>query len=545
MDLVYSYAYQVLIWLGESSSAFEVLDGVSRLVHLWAKEHDLDSIMPKFQYLKDENDGQNTPQYTDTDLHMTSLLSLYDCRWFHRLWVLQEVALARSATVFYGRHNISWEYVGIAASILRTNYALINRPLLSKEKKEVPTGLLNAYFMYRISTSQRLLKPLCFSFHQLLRLTRQFKCKENRDKIFGLLAIPTTDSIARKIVPDYKKTDAEIYRSVAWTLIEGSPSLDVLSSVQHDTERHEPEMPDSSHPAIETDLGRTQLNGPRSYSPDLPSWVPQWHFVRTQALGLLEPDENFAASRGIGACISSSTNLHTLKIAGNTVDSVATIREYGPDDFEMHRLHPYGAASGELVPEIDEYLDFSDQYQVVTGKNVRKLPIRPTTKEDLQDIAIILTSGKTWLGLPVQDPKSHLAGFAKCLVEGLIRWTLNDNVFGGVSEPHENKPRISVDDLVALSSTEDDMIRFRNAAVAACRERTCFNTASGLRGLGPAAMRPGDSVCVLYGASMPFVVRPEGAAYRLVGECYVHGLMRGQGVPAASADRENSWIELV
>ena len=37
----------------------------------------------------------------------------------------------------------------------------------------------------------------------------------------------------------------------------------------------------------------------------------------------------------------------------------------------------------------------------------------------------------------------------------------------------------------------------------------------------------------------------EGAAYRLIGECYVHGLMRGQGVPEASADRDNSWIELV
>jgi hypothetical protein len=545
MDLVYSYAYQVLIWLGESSWAFEVLDGVSRLVHLWAKEHDLDSIMPKFQYLKDGNDDQDTPQYTDGDLHMTSLLSLYDCRWFHRLWVLQEVALARSATVFYGRHNISWEYVGIAASILRTNYALINRPLPSKKKKEVPTGLLNAYFMYRISTSQRLLKPLCFSFHQLLRLTRQFKCKQNRDKIFGLLAIPTTDNIARKIVPDYKKSDAEIYRVVAWTLIEGSSSLDILSSVQHDTERHGSEMTDSFHSMTEADLSRTQLNGPRSYNPELSSWVPQWHFVHTQALGLLEPDSSFAASRGIGARISSSTNLHTLKVAGNTVDRVATIKKCGPDDFEMHRLHPYGAASGEIVPQIDEDLDFIDQYQLVTEENVRKLPIRPTTKEDLQDIAITLTSGKTWQGLPVHDPESHLAGFAKCLVEGLIRWTLNDDVFGGVSEPHKDKPLVSVDDLVALSSTEDDMIRFRNAAIAACREHTCFNTASGLRGLGPAVMWPGDSVCVLYGASMPFIIRPEGAAYRLIGECYVYGLMRGQGVPEASADRENSWIELV
>lgn len=44
---------------------------------------------------------------------------------------------------------------------------------------------------------------------------------------------------------------------------------------------------------------------------------------------------------------------------------------------------------------------------------------------------------------------------------------------------------------------------------------------------------------------MPFIIRPEEASCRLVGECYVYGLMRGQGVPEASADRENSWIELI
>lgn len=535
MNLVYAYAHQVLIWLGESCWTSSLVQ-ISRLVHLWAKEHEFESILPMPQYLKDECNDQ-IPQDNYEHLSMTTLLDLYESRWFQRLWVLQEVALARSATVLWGQHKISWEYVGIAASILRTNYALINSPLRRGDRTRIPTGLLNAYLMYRISTSQRLLKPLCFSFHQLLRLTRQFKCKENRDKIFGLLAIPTTDSIAQRIVPDYKKSDAEIYHSVAGTLLESSPSLDVLSSVQHNTERHEAEMPDLSYPTLEANLSRTLLNDSKSYNPKLSSWVPQWHFVHTQALGLLEPDASFDASRGIGACISPTTDLHTLKVAGNTVDRVTTIKKCRRDDFEVHKIHPLGASSGQTVPRISN--------RRAQKTDVRKLPIRPTTKEDLQDIAITLTSGKTWQGLPVHDPEGQLAGFARCLVEGIFRWTLNDDVFGGVFEPHKNKPLISVDEIIKLASNEDDMIQFRNAAVAACRERTCFNTASGLRGLGPAAMRPGDSVCVLYGASMPFVIRPEGAAYRLIGECYVHGLMRGQGVPEASADRENSWIELV
>jgi hypothetical protein len=540
MDLIYSYAHQVLIWLGESSQAYEILTGVSRLVRHWAKEHGLDSKLPMTQYAQDDCDEQDAPQYLYGDFGMFYLLPLYECRWFHRLWVLQEVALARSATVLYGQHKISWEYIGIAASILRTNYALINKPLRTVGRGETPTGLLNAYLMYRISTSQGLLKPLCFSFHQLLRLTRQFQCKENRDKIFGLLAIPTTDNIAQKIIPDYKKSDADIYRSVAWTLIEGSLSLDILSSVQHDTEQDETELA-----RLQKELypNYIQLHGPKSNSPKLSSWVPQWHLVHAQALGPLEPDSSFAASLGVDACISSSTNARTLKVGGNTIDKVASTKECRPDDFGMATLHPPGAVPGQIArPKIKSTRHLA-VHNFIMGSS--KLPIRRTTKEDLQEISIILTSGKTWHGLPVKNPDNHLAGFAKCIVEGFFRWTLNDDIFGGVSKPHKKKPRISMDDLTALASTEDDMIRFRNAAVAACRERTCFNTASGLRGLGPAAMRPGDSVCVLYGASMPFIIRPEGAAYRLIGECYVHGLMRGQGVPAASTDRENSWIELV
>jgi hypothetical protein len=171
--------------------------------------------------------------------------------------------------VFYGQRKISWEYSGIAASILRTNHSLINKPLRTGDRKEIPTGLLNAYLMYRISTSQRLLKPLSFCFYQLLRLTRQFECKENRDKVFGLLAISTTDSIAQRIVSDYKKNDAEIYRSIAWTLIEGSPSLDVLSSVQHNTEQYEAALRELQPRELCPTL--LQLHGHKSHSPELSS----------------------------------------------------------------------------------------------------------------------------------------------------------------------------------------------------------------------------------------------------------------------------------
>jgi hypothetical protein len=60
-------------------------------------------------------------------------------------------------------------------------------------------------------------------------------------------------------------------------------------------------------------------------------------------------------------------------------------------------------------------------------------------------------------------------------------------------------------------------------------------TESGDLGLVPAETRMGDRLVVLFGASVPFVVRKVAAAgpgYRhvIVGSCYVHGAMDGQMV---------------
>ena len=36
-------------------------------------------------------------------------VSLFQSRWFHRVWVVQEIAVAKNAVVIYGRKHISWE----------------------------------------------------------------------------------------------------------------------------------------------------------------------------------------------------------------------------------------------------------------------------------------------------------------------------------------------------------------------------------------------------------------------------------------------------
>jgi hypothetical protein len=116
------------------------------------------------------------------------IFGLFDCVFFTRLWVIQEVALARSVLLYLENCAIQWEWVGLASAI-RYNYRI--EGLAKPGRLEtVPTGVPNAYFIYRISASQLLQAPLSFSLHQLLVLTRQFGCKDPRDRFLDSWSLP-------------------------------------------------------------------------------------------------------------------------------------------------------------------------------------------------------------------------------------------------------------------------------------------------------------------------------------------------------------------
>lgn len=63
---------------------------------------------------------------------------------------------------------------------------------------------------------------------------------------------------------------------------------------------------------------------------------------------------------------------------------------------------------------------------------------------------------------------------------------------------------------------------------AVCGRRP-MSTEMVLIGLGPASVRAGDMICLLFGGQTPYVVRPnDDGTWKFVGECYVHGIMNGE-----------------
>jgi Heterokaryon incompatibility protein (HET) len=42
--------------------------------------------------------------------------------------------------------------------------------------------------------------------------------------------------------------------------------------------------------------------------------------------------------------------------------------------------------------------------------------------------------------------------------------------------------------------------------------------------------QPGDRICILFGSQVPFVLRPAGAFWEVIGEAYIHGIMDGEAL---------------
>lgn len=58
--------------------------------------------------------------------------------------------------------------------------------------------------------------------------------------------------------------------------------------------------------------------------------------------------------------------------------------------------------------------------------------------------------------------------------------------------------------------------------------RRIIRTRNGYIGLAPSYTRPGDWIGVFKGGKVPLVIRPDGPHWLLIGECYIHGIMKGE-----------------
>jgi hypothetical protein len=490
MDRIYSEASRTLIWLGRShgDETAHGLNLLCQLVNTWNENQQAHFSLfdPKTNethiYRPAQEIDVRTLQQKFRDLN-----GVFGFDWFERRWVIQEVVLSQSAEILIGHFRISWQWIGLASALLRTNYT---KQLDSLHHSYFRHRAMNAYLMYRMSPKCGL--PLVeLSLLQMLRLTSTFRNSENLDTIYALRGLASNlkhkDTLLQLGV-DYNRSDTELRLLLANALMgEERLPLDFLT---------EAGLWGGNQTQMGSFLNRT------------PSWLPYLNARRSRCLlGPWELGGAFRASKGFEFIREPRDDPMRLCIGG-TLTSTVLWRGEG-----LEFSHPSAAGYGIVLALLNSRA-------LSRGLGASSQPDHDI-EQNLELLARVLTAGRDLQDRREQNPKAYLGSLAAGLA-----WYRPGS--GG------RLPNLFIPEKLRENASTAP---FAEIAEKVGSNRTLFVTMHGHLGMGPIEMQSGDQICILGGASMPFVLRKavsdDGEPFhRLIGECYVDGIMDGEAVIA-------------
>ena len=261
MAQIYSRAGRVCIWLGAGNASCETaMDFVYEVIDL-----------SSFDTLVDDEDSA---------IKWNSLVELMQCRWFSRRWVVQELALASDATLHYQDKEINWRDFADAVALFVAKFDKIKELFrYSRQFNHNPEYLgditaLGANVLVTV-TSNLFRRPVKTEGKELERLSSlealvstllSFEASDPRDTIYALLSIAKGNACS-PILPDYNKTDIEVYRDFTRFCIDASGSLDIIC-------RHWAPITSKQSATLKpVRIKRKKKKNP-TLNARMPSWVP-------------------------------------------------------------------------------------------------------------------------------------------------------------------------------------------------------------------------------------------------------------------------------
>ena len=442
MGVIYGRAGQVLIWLQheEDDVVQATLNAICR--SRCTMEPSLNQHKRVFYRLH----GREVTEFGDVDPTettssvMAALSSMGRLAWFGRGWVVQEVLLSSTACVHWGNADFDFEWM---------------RPAFPPSRLQWDLSLTRLLIYLTYGT-----KKAVVTLFTLLTMTIESKFSEEKDRIYGLMGLPTLEWDLREgqpcVDPDYSITTMECFRRVSVKLLVEAKDLRVLSWAQHKTS-----LVDESWP----------------------SWVPCYTTPVTHVFADLYDGEiknqetaslvNISsATRGVFECIDiSGFKIGTVSLKNRQyVDTYGAVR--GPEG-RMHMRH--------LLRQLQN--SYSPEYLACTFAQTDTL-WRP---------------GSNSIATLMEDYHAF--------VDSAVPWQPNS------AEP----PRPDAERF------------FEECALVKYGHQVFQIERTGILGLGPEAMRAGDVVVALHGASVPFMLRTaKGGLWKLVGECQIYEFSKGK-----------------
>lgn len=308
----------------------------------------------------------------------------------------------------------------------------------------------------------------------LLDSARKLECSDHRDRVYGVLGLvewSIRGGIPKLLLPDYKAPLSLVLARATYCAIMEEKSLDAFLFVSH----------------------RSKLD---IHHGNLPSWVPRWQRVWDTNLDATAFSDLFEASIGMPfSCtfdepVSEFERHSRCRIQGFVLDQVKRV----------HRSGTRWTWSG-----------FRRNYILALRSFLAQT-------EDSHMIEAWVLSAGAWAGIGLTSDRAEVC---KRLISNILS--------GGDLPP--NPHELPTD----AGTNEKELAHCRWAFYDACHHRRICTTARHLPCLVPKITEVGDVLAILFGASTPYVLRPCGDVYEIIGQAYVYGMMHGEAV--------NEWQE--
>ncbi|KAI8666687.1 HET domain-containing protein [Fusarium keratoplasticum] len=402
-------------------------------------------------------------------------ISLVQRPWFHRLWIVQEVALAKHLELRCGTSLISTKDFFMVIQILS---CAVGEPLLA--------SIRHAYEpVYKLGQLRaQVSSKLCESFPHVLQRFCTWDCGMPQDRLNGLLGVAFHhDPAAAWFKPTYSMSAPDLFTQFAMEHIQTTRGLEIL---------HFAGCEDS---IISSKLVKSKLKLVSTTIPvdDVASWVPDWR-LRGRPLPLLTNSQN-------EICVNFSATASAPDFLLDSVSRTLNVRaiEVGRVKATSPPYHPsLGDSPGVVDNLILDWLEIAESY---IDSAVARRMFPQTLTMDLK------------VGLPRRiqehfDPIVALADFERH----------NKGDYGIIPGNEDEN----------WKETIDGVTEFRYTAEELCRHRLLFITEGGRLGLGGPQVEEGDTIYLIHGLKTPFVVNSSSQGHLLRGECYLHGLMDGK-----------------
>lgn len=481
--------------------------------------------------------------YQDLLFMVDSGLKLLERPYWGRMWVLQEVILARKLTVWCGRQSADWIiFVEAVFALLRLAKKLcwggnFNIGSSFEAMHKLQRRVAEIYpFVFLRSKALSVGKPVAQSFATFLSVTAASQATDPRDKVYGLLGLLPQGSTERlQFQPNYSQSPKRLFIGVTRYFLDTTRTLDVLTSRPSKTNN--------------TSIGIDK---------NLPSWVPNWTAspdVLCNAISMGVFSNFYTRSLFRGANREKEVPLRTpifqagpeantkyphsfsrfdevFDIYGVEVDEIASVHRMVPDSTTFHAFGELRSFGREEIA-----IDQKRWKELVNSIYLRTLHSRwnacqrvwgevyGPTDQSLQEAfwrTLFLDRFYDTFGNP---PKlSRIPGFdvptdASKLFNHAGMTPYEEKGLGGSLFPPQNpadRERI----LNYMAGQNYDAMATYNTDIHGM-SLPFVMTRSGYIGIGHNDAAVGDKVVVLRGGCVPYILREYSEGNTLVGEWYV------------------------